>query len=148
MLHAQYRECGCSHSYPAVGSYEELLALAAHLPIQLPHETFPRLKNQSVRLIQRGKCYSAACMRRRLLGHWVMVIGDSTQRMIFQELLDLLSKHYGYDAFTVPPTVRGLPERVFDAFSVLATVRGLVSEGSQRVFFWCFSSVPPGLSNA
>lgn len=51
-------------------------------------------------------CLSAACIANRLDGGWTMLMGDSTQRSLFEEL-EILLTHLGYKCERHGPAVHG-----------------------------------------
>ena len=53
-------------------------------------------------------CLDPACILRRLSGQWILLAGDSTQRMIHDALLDVLDS-YGAACLTIRPHVAGTP---------------------------------------
>ena len=58
-----------------------------------------------------ASCLSVACIARRLNGGWTMLLGDSTQRSLFEELMFLLIA-MGYACTNLGPIVGG--RRMFD----------------------------------
>lgn len=119
-----------------------------------------------------GRCLTAECVASRLVGRWLMLVGDSTQRRMYDSLLGLLHRGLGFKCLMIQPHLDGMPVRDrdghkdYDAICRLSEgVEGLEDAtyvqripecltGPPRPFSKCFSlflcgncSVAPWASN-
>ena len=56
-------------------------------------------------------CLTPQCIANRLRGRWIMLAGDSTQRQMYEKVLESLAEFFGFDCLLVQPHFGGLPVR-------------------------------------
>lgn len=87
------------------GSAPPSLSVAVPIPISADAASRPRVSALSV---VPSPCLESACVLERLSGLWIVMVGDSTHRMLHDAWLDLLDGH-GASCLSLGPHVAGLP---------------------------------------
>ena len=110
---ALFGQCGCSRSFPAVGTYSSQLAeWARYNPSPLNKKRLTAAGDAPAKASAGAghrACLSPQCViSKRLAGRWILFMGDSTQRHLHDAFLDLLMTHFGMDELQVPPHLDGL----------------------------------------
>ena len=126
-------QCGCNQSFPAVDTYvTQLTEWARHNPSPLNRKLLSSARGGLTALIQprsittagaaHRACLSMHCAAKRLMGRWILFMGDSTQRKLHDAFLDLLAAQFGMEELTVQPHLDGLPVKDRDQHKDYDTV--------------------------
>ena len=114
---ALFGQCGCSRSFPAVGTYfSQLAEWARYNPSPKNEKRLTAAQGDLAAPVEASAgaghraCLSPQCViSKRLAGRWILFMGDSTQRHLHDAFLKLLKTNFGMDELQVQPHLDGLP---------------------------------------